>query len=121
MKLSVLIVQKDVARAIALASALSRHTVKVSLASTLDELTWALRHQQFDAVVPDLETVALPEVRQLTREFHLVLVCTHRVPDEEIWTAALNAGAQDVCYSSDVDEILCSIYRSLNAARLPAA
>jgi hypothetical protein len=39
-------------------------------------------------------------------------VCTHRIPDEEMWMAALSAGACDVCPADDVNNVLSSILRS---------
>jgi hypothetical protein len=45
----------------------------------------------------------------------------HRVPDEEMWTAALDAGALDVCPESDGSEIVAAVYRHIISRRSAAA
>jgi hypothetical protein len=62
-----------------------------------------------DAIVADLETVSLADVASLLREYHVPVVCTHRIPDEDIWTAAMDAGALDVCGRLDVGAIVRAI------------
>jgi len=39
-------------------------------------------------------------------------VCTHRVADEEMWAAALNAGASDMCPAFDTNVVALSAERS---------
>ena len=54
-------------------------------------------------VIVDIEAISLSEVAHLSQDFPgACIVCTHRVPDEAIWTAALQAGAADVCPTNDV-------------------
>jgi len=61
-------------------------------------------------------------VENLHREFPaLPIVCTHRIPDEEMWMAALAAGASDVCPADDVANVLTSVMRSLALSRTAAA
>jgi len=48
-------------------------------------------------------------------------VCTHRIPDEEMWMAALEAGASDVCATDDVGTVLTSVLRSMALAHGTAA
>ena len=50
----------------------------------------------------------------------LPIVCTHRVPDEEMWMAALEAGASDVCPTDDVENVLTSVLRSTGLSRSAA-
>jgi len=65
-----------------------------------------LRHEARVAVL-DLELVEMEEVRQLARVFEeLTIVCTHRSPDEQMWMAALNAGAVEFCHPEDIRSIL---------------
>ncbi len=45
----------------------------------------------------------------------------HRLPDEEMWTAALDAGASDVCPTYDMKTVLSSVLRNLAGARDTAA
>jgi hypothetical protein len=51
----------------------------------------------------------------------LPIVCTHRVPDEEMWMAALTAGAADVCPSDDVGNVITSVLRSTALSRSASA
>jgi DNA-binding NarL/FixJ family response regulator len=71
-----------------------------------------------DVVILDLECARLSNVISLHRDFpSLPIVCTHRVPDEELWIAALEAGAADVCRSEDVQNVLTSVLRSVEFAQ----
>jgi hypothetical protein len=75
-----------------------------------------------EAVVLDLEHWLLADVENLHRDFPaLSIICTHRVPDEEMWMAALEAGASDVCPSDDVAVVLTSVLRSMALSRGAAA
>jgi DNA-binding NarL/FixJ family response regulator len=75
-----------------------------------------------EAVVLDVEHSRLSDVRNLHQDFPaLPIVCTHRIPDEELWMAALEAGASDVCPSDDVQKVLSAVLRSIDPARSAAA
>jgi hypothetical protein len=64
----------------------------------------------------------LTDVESLHRDFpELPIVCTHRIPDEEMWMAALEAGASDVCPADDVKNVLTSVRRSVALSRNAAA
>ncbi len=104
--LNIIVAQHDPAVAQLLCRTLDDHFRSVRVAHSLDELRQAIPRQRADAVVADLETVALNEVADLSREFRLPLVCTHRIPDDSLWMAALEAGALDVCANSDPDTII---------------
>ena len=55
-----------------------------------------------DVVILDLEMASISEVGRLSRDFPgISIVCNHRLADEEMWTATLNAGAADCCPSHD--------------------
>jgi DNA-binding response OmpR family regulator len=110
--LNIIIAERDPAVAQILYSSLDRHFRSVRLARSLDELRSDIPRHRVDAVVADLETVALPEISQLRREFGVLVICTHRIPDEDIWTAALQAGADDVCANSDALAIVAALHRS---------
>ena len=61
----------------------------------------------------DVEASRLEEVERLHREFpRTSIVCTHRVPDEEMWAAALNAGASDMCPACDTQAVAQSAERT---------
>jgi hypothetical protein len=73
-------------------------------------------------VILDIEHSRLADVENLHRDFPaLPIVCTHRIPDEEMWMAALEAGAVDVCPVDDVNNVLKSVLRSLGISRNAAA
>jgi hypothetical protein len=73
-------------------------------------------------VVLNIEYWRLTDVESLHRDFpQLPIVCTHRIPDEEMWMAALDAGASDVCPSDDVGNVLTSVLRSTAVSRSAAA
>jgi len=61
-------------------------------------------------------------VQSLRHDFpSLPIVCTHRVPDEDLWIAAMEAGASDVCPADDIQNVLTSVLRSLAVAQGAAA
>jgi DNA-binding NtrC family response regulator len=75
-----------------------------------------------EAVVLNIEDWRLADVENLHHDFPaLPIVCTHRIPDEEMWMAALEAGASDVCPVDAVDAVLTSVLRSVAVARSAAA
>jgi hypothetical protein len=68
--------------------------------------------QLVDVAVVDVESVPLADVARLSRDFSgLRIVCTHRLPDDQLWTEALGAGAADLCPSSDISAILTAAHR----------
>jgi len=74
-----------------------------------------------EAVVLNIEYWRLTDVESLHRDFPaLPIVCTHRIPDEEMWMAALKAGASDVCPTGDVENVLTSVLRSTGVSRSAA-
>jgi hypothetical protein len=69
-----------------------------------------------------MECSRLADVRDLHHDFpSLPIVCTHRIPDEKLWIAALDAGAIDVCPTTDVNHALHSIVRSMAVVEAAAA
>ena len=111
--LSVIVFQRDRRLAQTLAATLSLHYHSVHAATSLEELRTDIPRYRADVAVLDIEASCLAEVTRLHREFPGVsIVCTHRVADEEMWTAALNAGASDMCPAYDTQEILMSAERN---------
>ena len=122
MGLSVLVLQRDPGVAKALAGGLRSHFHSVHLTHSRDELRENLSKGHPQAVILDIEVSRLSEVASLHHEFPAVpIVCTHRIPDEEMWTAALEAGASDVCASDDVQNVLTSVLRNVAKAKPAAA
>jgi len=111
--LTIIVFQRDPRLAHALTSTLSLHYHSVHAATSLEELRTDIPRYRADVAVLDIEASCLAEVTRLHREFPGVsIVCTHRVADEEMWTAALNAGASDMCPAYDTQEILMSAERN---------
>jgi DNA-binding NarL/FixJ family response regulator len=103
----VIVAQSDCVVAEHLAAKLHTYFKNVSVARDLDEIRKLIRRHGAEVVVLDLDLADMQDVRKLTREFHGIgFVCTHRVPDEEMWRETLQAGADDCCASNDVHEIV---------------
>ena len=116
--LSIVVFQHDPRLAQALASTLSLHYHSVHVAGSLEELRIVIPRYRADVTVLDVEASRLEDVEKLHREFpRTSIVCTHRVPDEEMWAAALNAGASDMCPASDMQSIAQSAERSVLQGR----
>jgi len=73
-------------------------------------------------VILDMETASISDVERLSREFpKTCIVCTHRLADDDMWAAALNAGAADVCPASDTSGILRAALRDCSNTHSAAA
>lgn len=111
--LSIIVFQSDPRLTQALAGNLSLHYHSVHVSTSIDELRNQLARYRAEVAVLDIEASNLAEVERLHREFPGVsIVCTHRVADEEMWAAALNAGASDMCPAFDTDGIVQSAERN---------
>jgi len=118
----VVVSSADPAIAARLAASLSPHLAGITVGHSLHETRAAIARHRSAGVVVDLETLNLDDVEQLCREFPGAhVVCTHRLADEQMWTAALTAGAVDCCYDADVDGILKSVGFARPVARSTAA
>jgi DNA-binding response OmpR family regulator len=119
---SVVLLAKDPKVAQLIAGGLQSHFHAVVVTRSGDELREKVEKNRPEAVVFDIEYSRLAEVATLHRDFpSLPIVCTHRIPDEELWMAALEAGASDVCPASDVNDVLTSVLRNMALARTAAA
>jgi len=122
MGLSVVVLQKDPAIAQSLAAGLRSLFQSVRVAGSDRELRDLVAQNLPEVTVLDVEGLQFADVEKLHRDFpSLSILCTHRVPDEEMWMAALEAGAVDICPSYDVEAILASILRSVALAQGTAA
>ena len=119
---NIVIANSDTTRVALLAKGLREFSKNVVAASSREELRNAVLKNRADIVVADLETVSLDDVRQLSDELKNVnVVCTHRVPDEQMWAAALDAGAADCCCTADVDDVVRAAFRRPYKVRSQAA
>lgn len=117
---SVVVLEKDPRIALLLAGSL-RPRFNVHVTDSQEELRDKLAKNSPEAVVVSIEHWRLKDVENLHQEFPaLPIVCTHRVPDEEMWMAALEAGASDVCPADDTENVVTSVLRSV-ASRGAAA
>ncbi len=118
---SVVLLEKDPGVARSLAGGLRPH-FSVHVTGSREELRDRLARNYPEAVVLNIEYWRLTDVESLHRDFpKLPIVCTHRIPDEEMWMAALEAGASDVCPADDVHNVLTSVLRSTALSRSVAA
>ncbi len=119
---SVVLFAKDPGVANSLIGALRSHFQAVVVANSEQELHHTLARTQAEAVVLDIELSRLNDVAILRRAYPLLpIVCTHRIPDEELWVSAIEAGASDVCASDDVANVLSSVLRNMASAQETAA
>lgn len=117
----VVVLEKDPGVARSLAGGLRPH-FSVQVAGSQEELRDNVVRNHPEAVILNIEHWRLTEVESLRREFpQLSIVCTHRIPDEEMWMAAMSAGASDVCPTDDVGNVLTSVLRSTALSRRAAA
>ncbi|PYX94277.1 MAG: hypothetical protein DMG67_01970 [Acidobacteria bacterium] len=120
--LNLVLAQADAQNAVLLAENLQSHFKGVSLARDFEEIRRAVVQNRADVAVIDLEMASLSAIDQLRREFrNLEIVCTHRLADERLWSAALGAGAIDCCHPSDVRGIVLAANRTAIMARTTAA
>ncbi|HEY6337199.1 MAG TPA: hypothetical protein VIW68_01775 [Candidatus Sulfotelmatobacter sp.] len=122
MSSSVLVLQRDPIVAQFLARGLRPHFHSVHLTGSREDLQDEVAQNRPVVAVLDVEASRFSDVENLHRDFpSLLIVCTHRIPDEEMWMAALEAGAVDVCASHDVEAVLTSVLRSVALAQRAAA
>jgi len=117
----VVLLEKDPTVARSLAGGLHPHFL-VQVTGSSEELQDTLARNHPEAVILNIEYWRLTDVESLHRDFPaLPIVCTHRVPDEEMWMAALAAGASDVCPTDDVGNVIASVRRHLALSSSAAA
>ncbi|HEV2398832.1 MAG TPA: hypothetical protein VGS27_17940 [Candidatus Sulfotelmatobacter sp.] len=118
---NVVLLEKDPGVARSLAGGLRSH-FSVQITKSREELRDKVERNHPEAVVLNIEYSRLTDVESLHRDFpKLPIVCTHRIPDEEMWMAALEAGASDVCPADDVHNVLRSVLRNTELSKSAAA
>lgn len=114
---SVVLYQGDAGTAKILANRLSQHLNTVHLARTCEEIRPTIAQHRARVLVLDLENSCLTEVERLHEEFPtLSIVCTHRLADEELWTAALSQGAADICEPGKTEDVVSAVMREQRRA-----
>ncbi len=120
--LNVVIASTDNKAASQLAESLHRHFHSVAVARSIEEVRNAIPKHRAQLAIVDLEMANMKDVQELCSEFgQTQVVCTHRIPDEEMWAEALTAGAIDCCQNADVAGILDAVQRNMQLARSTAA
>jgi DNA-binding NtrC family response regulator len=120
--LSVVIANRDSQSASQLAASLNTYFRNVSVVRSLDEVRNAIPKHRAQLAILDLELASVRDVEQIAREFnHTCIVCTHRIPDDGMWAAALAAGAIDCCQNADVASIVRAVDRYVKRVRANAA
>ena len=122
MGFSAVVLESDPRLAQSLTGGLSSHFNPVHLTRSRDELREQVAGSRPEVVILDMEYSRLSDVSNLHHDFPLLpIVCTYRIPDDELWVAALEAGASDVCPADDVQNVLSSALRSVAFAKSAAA
>ncbi len=104
--LNVVLLQGNPATAQSLIAPLSGAFHSVQSARSLTELRQRVAKQHARVAVVDMEVASVQDVEALSQEFpELSIVCNHRLADDSLWTATLNAGAADCFDSYDVNGI----------------
>jgi DNA-binding NarL/FixJ family response regulator len=120
--LNVALFQSDPGIAQLLAANLGNEFQSVHVARSMQEMRHIIAKHRPTVVILDMERSGLADVKQLHQEFPgVAIVCTHRLADEEMWAAALAAGADDIYPSSDTPGILRSALRNAALSHTAAA
>jgi DNA-binding NarL/FixJ family response regulator len=118
MGFSVVVLETDPRVEESLTGELSAHFKSVLLTHSGDELRERVARNRPEVVILDMDYSRLTDVRSLHHDFpSLPIVCTHRVPDEQFWVAAMEAGASDVCPADDAQNVVASALRSMGFAQ----
>jgi DNA-binding NtrC family response regulator len=119
---NIVLLQCDRGIAQSLVSALSHTFRSVHQVESLSDLRTSISKHRAQVAILDMEKASLTDVWHLAHEFPgSSIVCTHRCADEEMWAAALNAGARDVYSAADVPGIVRAALASCENARSVAA
>jgi DNA-binding NtrC family response regulator len=119
---NVVLLQRDSRIAQSLVSALSNSFSSVRQVQSLGELRTSIAKHRAGVAILDMEEASISDVEHLSQEFPTAcIVCTHRLADEDMWTAAVTAGAADVCPPSDTQGIVQTALRNASNTRSAAA
>lgn len=120
--LNVVLLQSDSRIAQSLVSALANTFNSVRQVQSLGELRTNIAKHRAGIAILDMEAASISDVEHLSREFpKACIVCTHRLADEDMWTAALNAGAVNVYPPSDTQGILRAALQNATLTQSVAA
>jgi DNA-binding NarL/FixJ family response regulator len=119
---NLVLLQCDSVVAQSLVAALSSSFRSIHHVSSLDEVRSSIAKHRASIAILDIEKASFSDVECLSHDFPAAsIVCTHRCADEEMWTAALNAGAADLLPSCDTRGIVRAALKTGATARCAAA
>jgi hypothetical protein len=113
---AIVILQNNPVRAENLVSEVKSVSETVFIVQSLLELQTLAAQFPIRIGVLDLSSVTLQEIASLRRQLGMEIVCTHRTPDDVMWTGALDAGALDCCFDDDGPAICRAILQTSMAA-----
>src|SRR4030088_1441337 len=96
----VVLLQSDPGTAQSLIVSLCKSFPSIYKARSFDDLKKCMTQNHTQVAILDLALASISDVAHLCHEFPGVgVICNHRLADDEIWLAALKAGAADCCSS----------------------
>lgn len=118
---NVVLLQSEPGVTQSLVASLCKSFRSVRPAPSLNDLRRDLAKSSLEIVIVDMEIVSTFEVECLSHDFPGArIICNHRLADEQMWTAALSAGAADCCPSYDTQGILRAALQNEASARRAA-
>ena len=112
---NIVILQNDPARARNLEASVRPYSAGVFTVHSIAELRKFASRSRIQVGILDLDVVTFQEIASLRRQLGIEIVCTHRAPDDAMWTQALGAGAFDCCCDQDTPSICRAIRQSMAA------
>ena len=89
---------------------------------SLAELRSSIAKHSARVAIVDMEAASFAELQHVSREFpYVCIVCMHRCADEEMWAAALAAGAADLSHPADTAGIVRAVVKAGASARAAVA
>ncbi len=105
-----------------LTASLHKEFRNLLVAGSAFELRSTVARYRAPFAVVDLELIALPELKELCREFPATaFVAIHRLADDRMWAEALAMGAVDCCQCDDLRGILMAAERYVVLSRTKTA
>jgi hypothetical protein len=120
--LNIVLLQSDPGTAQSLLAPLCSSFHSVRTVPSLTDVKRYVAEHLAEIVILDMEIVALSEIAGLAHQFPgTCIICNHRLADDQMWSAALSAGAADCCPSHDTKSILTTVLQNADLARRMAA
>jgi len=118
---AIVILQNDLGRAENLVAKVRSVSEAVFIVRSLLELQTLASQIPIQVGVLDLGLVTFQEIVRLRHQLGMEIVCTHRTPDDVMWTDAMDAGALDCCFDDDGPAICRAIQQTTTACNRAAS